>query len=347
MKALRSVIVLAALIGAAGAQAQVKIKEPYSTSGTLDVARITVLDEFAAKLNIGSLEEPRFATSLGAGKLVAAFNGTSILKGQITHAVLDKKTGMLLGVVGGRMTFTGTLPSGAIKVLITDKNGQVLQGRQIVAVDAASGAPICMKQTPIAALPAAQAKMAFSILIDRSGSMSGAMEDVKRAVLRLLKLLPENAYCEVIAFNSAWDDVSGRGFQSCDPSKFDLSRLTAEGGTDIYTPLSEIYENYSKWNSPDLQSSVFIVTDGQLNDDPVTAEQRRQTLVAQKGKVFTTVFWHGSNAGAEKNFTDLADAYISSGGDMKTLLSEAFGMVGEQFRGQVVLLPMPCGGTKP
>ena len=184
--------------------------------------------------------------------------------------------------------------------------------------------------------------MAFSILVDRSGSMMDVMDDVRKAVRNLLGLLPDNALCEVIGFNHRWEQLGPGSRQPCRADRFDFDKLNADGGTDIYSPLSAVYETYRKSAFDGWQRGVFVITDGQLGDDLVNAEQRRRALAVLKEKAFTTVFWHGNNAGAAKHFVGLADAYLASGGDLKALLSASLGLVGEQYRGQVVLTRTAC-----
>lgn len=179
--------------------------------------------------------------------------------------------------------------------------------------------------------------MHFILMLDRSGSMANVMEQVKATSRQFLAALPANAYCSVVSFASGWSDHTGGKTQQCSGLKLD-EKISAGGGTDLYTPLAALYRHFGAPGYVDWQTAVIIITDGAINSS--NAERTKAELLAAKGKVKTFVFWLGDHT--EKHLAGLADAFISRQGEITPYLSEVYGAVGEAYRKQQVLKPRAC-----
>ena len=107
----------------------------------------------------------------------------------------------------------------------------------------------------------------LAIVIDRSGSMSGAkLDNAKRAAAEVVRLLEDGDYVSVIGF-----DNNGRVYapaQRVDsatrPEILDrVKRVTCGGGTDILRALSAGYEQLQTFAGPDTISRMLLLSDGQ------------------------------------------------------------------------------------
>jgi len=180
-------------------------------------------------------------------------------------------------------------------------------------------------------------KMAFSLLLDRSGSMASVIFDVKDSAQSFLKALPSSAECAVISFNSS-SRVHNKYYRNCNNGNFKLGDMAAQGGTDLYTPLLASYENLSQPYFKDYQKAVIIITDGQIADDIAL----RQKLQTAKKDILTFVYFLGQKE--NRHLTGLADAFLKSTSDIKTSLDQYFHSLSAAYRTQKVLSVKQCKG---
>ncbi|CAG8629851.1 15003_t:CDS:2, partial [Acaulospora morrowiae] len=121
-------------------------------------------------------------------------------------------------------------------------------------------------------------------IIDRSGSMNGEpIQKAAQTLQLLLRSLPEGCYFNVVSFGSHHDSLFP---QSQLYSEVTLTRALDHaksmeanyGGTEIYNPLKWAFEN-SRF---DMQTSVFLLTDGEVWDVGTLVELIRTNIEQKK-----------------------------------------------------------------
>lgn len=173
-------------------------------------------------------------------------------------------------------------------------------------------------------------KMAFVLLLDRSGSMAGVINDVQTSAQDFLKTLPDSAECAVASFNGTFS-YHNDYYQSCNTGDFQLNSLTAEGRTDLYTPLLNAYESLSQEYFKDYQKAVIVITDGQIPPD----EGLRTELLSAKQDVLTFVYFLGEKN--DEQLVGLANAFLAPSSDIKASLDQYFHSLGSAYNNQTVL----------
>lgn len=187
--------------------------------------------------------------------------------------------------------------------------------------------------------------MAFTLLLDRSGSMSSVINDVKRVAQEFLSIIPDSAECRVWSFSGSVIDHAIRTGRpaNCTPSDFDLNTVQIDGMTDIYTPIQSTYQLMNGATYEHHQKAVIIITDGVVSDTQAQAALRTAELLKMKGNTLTFVFWIGSSD--EQYLSALADDYVSGGGDVAAKLAGYFNAIGQAYSKQKVLTIRDCGGA--
>ncbi|RIB09289.1 hypothetical protein C2G38_2108988, partial [Gigaspora rosea] len=105
-------------------------------------------------------------------------------------------------------------------------------------------------------------------VIDRSGSMQGGpMKKASEALQLLLRSLPEDCFFNVISFGSQFDSLFEKSQPYSENSFLKALKHSQEmtanyGGTEIYNPIKWAFDN----SSNDMPSSVFLLTDGKVNN---------------------------------------------------------------------------------
>ena len=118
----------------------------------------------------------------------------------------------------------------------------------------------------------------FIFLIDQSGSMSGsAINIVSKALELFLQSIPVGSYYQLIGFGSEFKkyDESPKSYtkENITNSIKIIKSLKADlGGTDIYQPLKNIYENNNIYNEIKLPKNIFLLTDGEIENKKETLE---------------------------------------------------------------------------
>ena len=112
----------------------------------------------------------------------------------------------------------------------------------------------------------------FIFLIDQSGSMSGkAINLVKETLLEVINTLKSGSYFQLIGFGSTFKKYNEEPVE-CNPENVKkiidiINGLKADlGGTNICTPLNEIYSNKNNYSKFNLSKNIFLLTDGEVED---------------------------------------------------------------------------------
>ncbi|SES01755.1 von Willebrand factor type A domain-containing protein [Gracilibacillus ureilyticus] len=105
--------------------------------------------------------------------------------------------------------------------------------------------------------------LGLSIVLDKSGSMSGTKIALAReAAARSVALLREKDTLGVTAFDSVpWEVVELGPINDKEEVENKIRSITASGGTDIFTPLSQSYEEMKPLELK--RKHVILLTDGQ------------------------------------------------------------------------------------
>ncbi|WP_164670099.1 VWA domain-containing protein [Virgibacillus doumboii] len=129
--------------------------------------------------------------------------------------------------------------------------------------------------------------LGLSIVLDKSGSMMGSKIALAReAAARSVGLLREKDTLGVIAFDSApWQVVELGPINDKEEVLKNIRSITASGGTDIFTPLSQAYAQMEPLELK--RKHIILLTDGQS----ATSINYRQMIeeAQQKGITLSTV----------------------------------------------------------
>ena len=116
----------------------------------------------------------------------------------------------------------------------------------------------------------------FIFLIDQSGSMSGTpIKLASKALLLFLQSLPAGSYYQIIGFGSEYKkyDKIPKKYESKNIKESIklIENLKADlGGTNIYSPLKDIYDSFEVYDKIYLPRNIFLLTDGEIDDKKST-----------------------------------------------------------------------------
>ena len=127
-------------------------------------------------------------------------------------------------------------------------------------------------------------------LVDRSGSMSGSsMNQAKKALELFLHSLPSDCYFNIWSFGSRYDALYPEGSTKYSDSSLNKAIMHARsmsanyGGTEIYSPLREIFQQSKPPNG--YLRQIFILTDGEVSNASSIISLVRQN--SSQGRVFS------------------------------------------------------------
>lgn len=264
--------------------------------------------------------------------------GLRIERGFAIDAVHD----LVVGFSGGtaEITAISRTPAGlTVTALMRDAQGRIVTPpASSLGVYTTGGERLCFEEEVRLESASAPLPMSFALLLDRSGSMAGVMDDVRRAARSFLNALPPTAHCAVGAFSDGYSFEPSEGFGggACGSATFTMQGLRPEGGTNLFVPLKATYEWLAS-RGPNHQKAVIIITDGQVNGRLDLAAQAK----AAKGDTVTFVYYLGQID--DTWLRGLADNYLRHEGDLRAALPRYFSVLSEAYRRQVVLRLKPCG----
>lgn len=136
----------------------------------------------------------------------------------------------------------------------------------------------------------------FIFVIDRSGSMMGdRIENLKRALVKFIELLPKDSYFNIISFgfNVALYEESSVKLNEQSKSKFlnwTESIQADMGGTEILWPIEVATQ------LPDIQGyprTIILITDGEVDNPDLIVETVRKE--SHRLRVCSVGIGHGSS----------------------------------------------------
>lgn len=161
-------------------------------------------------------------------------------------------------------------PSGLeVAALFKDHQGKIVTPPQgSLAAYTTGGQRLCFDQSVVEREVDNPVPMAFTLLLDRSGSMNDVIDEVRQAALGFIAALPDTAQCTVVAFGTSYsvDPGQGLGTNSCRAENFLHQPLGLDGTTDLFTPLGWTYSTLAAPHMADHQKAVIILTDGGVNE---------------------------------------------------------------------------------
>ena len=295
--------------------------------------------DFEKQISLKVKPDPEFEPSDILIKTISKMGLTDARGIHITSGFdIDLKNDLVLAFSDGTSEIikSSSGPSGLTLIAnFRDNSGHYVSPvKDSVALFTTSGDPLCFKYKDV---KKAAPKMAFILLLDRSGSMEEVISDVRDSAQTFLKDLPKSASCALASFNGSltWHN---KVFENCNCGDFSLEDLSAGGTTELYTPLLDAYESLSRNTFRDHQKAVIIITDGQIEPD----EDMKQKLVASKKDILTFVYFLGQKY--EHPLIGLADGFLQTTSDLKTSLDHYFGSLSTAYGSQKVLEVRPCKG---
>ena len=112
----------------------------------------------------------------------------------------------------------------------------------------------------------------FIFLIDQSGSMSGnPIKVASKALLLFLQSLPAGSFYQIIGFGSSFKKYDEEPKEYTQENIKNSIKLVEElkanlGGTDIFSPLKDIYNSYKIYDKINLPKNIFLLTDGEIDN---------------------------------------------------------------------------------
>eukprot|EP01102_Stenamoeba_stenopodia_P016365 TRINITY_DN5718_c0_g4_i1.p1 TRINITY_DN5718_c0_g4~~TRINITY_DN5718_c0_g4_i1.p1 ORF type:complete len:736 (+),score=184.91 TRINITY_DN5718_c0_g4_i1:1050-3257(+) len=127
----------------------------------------------------------------------------------------------------------------------------------------------------------------FIFLVDRSGSMSGKIQYVQDAMNLFMKSLPAECHFNIVGFGSSFyslfpitPESSSQPYhdQTLSEACKHIATLKADkGGTEIFTPLSHIFNSQTS-----MSRQIFVLTDGQVNNTDAVVQLVSQAHQGQR-----------------------------------------------------------------
>lgn len=258
---------------------------------------------------------------------------------RITSGVdIDPDTKLVIGFSGGSAEIIkARRHAGGMSVLASfkDHSGAFISApKDQLAVYDHHGNKLCFDYKSVNQTPQ---KMSFILLLDRSASMAGVMDEVKLSAITFLKSLPPAAQCAVASFNHGFI-YHNEYFQSCNTGDFKLDDMIAEGGTDLFVPLLRAHESLGRAAFADHQKAVIVITDGQITQNlPM-----QNAILAAKKDVLSFMYFRGK--ASNEHIKSLTDSYIHDPANLKDSLAEYFGTLSDGYNTQKLLEIKPCAG---
>ena len=127
----------------------------------------------------------------------------------------------------------------------------------------------------------------FIFLVDQSGSMYKSIKIASKALQLFIQSLPVGSYYQIIGFGSNFVKYDK------EPKEYNKENIQNSikiieqlddslGGTDIYSPLKDIYYSYTIYNKINLPKNIFLLTDGEIDD-----KKKTLALIEKNNSKFT------------------------------------------------------------
>lgn len=339
-----------------GISFQIVPRVERDTSAALDLERWT---DFEAGVSLAVKTDPKLVPSARVIEMVESIGmidgaGLTIARGY----AIDVRHDLVLGYSGGSAEIAAIRQDDQglmISALFKDAQGHITEPPLgALAAYTTAGERLCFAPEQIevpdvaamredaaqgtAGIPGAFA-MEFTLLLDRSGSMSKVRKQVDGAARRFIDELPGNAQCTLGGFASSYSFEAADGFgrAACAAKNFSLRDGQDLGkATDLFAPLRDVYRRYADPSLADAQRAVIILSDGGLNENL----QLKEELLRLRGDALTFVYFLGNQT--DEHLKELAHNYLEHDGDLSSALGRYFQVLSEAYTRQTVLRVVPC-----
>jgi len=182
----------------------------------------------------------------------------------------------------------------------------------------------------------------LSIVIDRSTSMKGArLESVKEAARQIIDDLHDDDYLSLIAFDDRAELVlSGHVGPSRARAKMAVRGLDAQGGTELLKGVRVGLGQLGKYRGQDVVSHLILLTDGRTYGDEEACLEAA-TRAGDKDIGITAMGigedWNDDLLDEMAARSGGTSAYISSPGQVRTLLASRIHALGSVFATELML----------
>ena len=112
----------------------------------------------------------------------------------------------------------------------------------------------------------------FIFLVDQSGSMTGEpMKVVIESMLIFIQSLPKDSFFQIIGFGSDFEKYNKSLVEYNDKNIKEIMKIIKElkadkGGTNIVSPLIDIFNNKKEYEKIKLSKNIILLTDGRVED---------------------------------------------------------------------------------
>ena len=112
----------------------------------------------------------------------------------------------------------------------------------------------------------------FIFLVDQSYSMSGdPMKVVIESMLIFIQSLPKDSYFQIIGFGSDFEKYNKSPVEYNDKNIKEITKKIKElqadkGGTNIISPLNDIFNNKKEYEKIKLSKNIILLTDGEIEN---------------------------------------------------------------------------------
>ena len=293
-----------------------------------DIARMSF---FASGTNICVVERRPYRCAWNAGKAIREHQVRVVV--EMTSGLRLVKTVHTQGVDVDEATGVS-----AVKVTATvkDSAGRFVSGltpKDFTVFEAES------KQV-ISGFAAEKAEVTVALALDTSGSMSQALEGVKRQAKEFLSLLPAKWPAPVLAFDNSVFVIAPSGMAPEDRSRH-IDLLKAWGGTALY---NAVLRALKEVEGGEGRKAVVVFTDGDDRNSTVDLGEVRRAIQSNDAVVYFVA--SGEAAGNRQMMATVEElAEISGGrvlrGQGEEELARAFAEVREEIRNQYLLTYVP------
>ena len=185
------------------------------------------------------------------------------------------------------------------------------------------------------------------LVLDRSTSMKGArLQQVKEAARYIVDRLGEDDILSVISFSDRAETVlPGQWPPDPGAARAAISRIQANGGTELLQGLKAGLEEVGRWRRDDMLNSLILLTDGQTyGDDQACLEEAGWAGVQHIQMVMMGIGpdWNDDLLDRMAELSGGISLYIDSAAKISRAFQEQIHALGDVFAQNLALL-IHCG----
>ena len=185
------------------------------------------------------------------------------------------------------------------------------------------------------------------LVLDRSTSMKGArLQQIKEAARYIVDQLGDNDILSVISFSDRAEVVvPGQWPPDKAAAKTAISRIQADGGTELLHGLKAGLEEVNRWRREEMLNSLILLTDGQTYGDDQACLEEAGWAGMQRIQLVTMGIgpnWNDDLLDRIAGLSGGTSLYIDSAAKISRTLQEQIHSLGDVFARDLALL-IHCG----